>query len=75
MTNLIFSSTQLRERRRAKSYSGWRPASVVVLLIVVTFSVAHAQRGNTDDVNLRRLSQAVEAISLGEFSKAESLLK
>ena len=65
MTNLIFNSTQPRERRRTKLDSGWRHAKVIVLfLMVVTYSVAHAQKGgNTDDVNLRRLSQAVEAIS------------
>jgi len=76
MTSSIFNSTQHGERRRAKLNSGWIPAKVIVLLLMVaTFSVAYAQKGNTDDVNLRRLSQAVEAISLGEFSKAESLLK
>ncbi|HZI86945.1 MAG TPA: tetratricopeptide repeat protein [Pyrinomonadaceae bacterium] len=76
MTNFVFSSTQPRERRRARLTSGRKPANVIVLLLIVgTFSVSHAQKENTHDVNLGRLSQAVEAISLGEFSKAEKLLK
>jgi tetratricopeptide (TPR) repeat protein len=73
--NCSTTSEKPRHRRTALADRATRltnTAVLVVLLIVV--QPGQAQTGNSSDINLSRLAEAVKAISQGHLSKAESLL-
>ena len=71
MTNLIFNSTQPRERRRTKLDSGWETSHRAVFNGSNIFGCARTE-GNTDDVNSDVCHKPLKQLAGGEFSKAES---
>ena len=49
--------------------------ALVLLVLLVAIPAARAQTARGNDINLRRLSEAVNAISQGDLRAAETLLK